>query len=401
MKKVCIVLNYGNEFPPFVSDFLKELDRKFEKIYFVSKELSKSEEIRYQHKKIDLVRLVPRKNIFYLLWIFLISIDNFAVMLKEKRLSLKSLLDILKLNYAAQLLMDHCKTAIKKNNSDEISVLAIWFWAEALAAAKLKKKYPEIRTVSLAHSFEIDREKNAIYDLGYLTFKHRYIDNIIFISRNMMNEYLKNLKGNISLEKIQVLYLGSNKKYQSNYLLNDKEIVQIVSCSRVVKEKRVYLILEAIKLIKEIRIEWTHFGDGPLMQDLKSKVEDNLPDNLKVNLEGKLSNDKIQKKYAEKGYMLFLNVSTSEGIPVAIMEAMSYGIPVMATDVGGNNEIVSKETGVMLPKDITAEALSKEILNFVRLYKEKNQLKKYEAEKVWREKFDAEKNMRKIVDLLR
>ena len=41
---------------------------------------------------------------------------------------------------------------------------------------------------------------------------------------------------------------------------------------------------------------------------------------------------------------LFINTSSSEGVPVSIMEALSVGIPIIATDVGGTKEIVTKTT---------------------------------------------------------
>jgi hypothetical protein len=46
-------------------------------------------------------------------------------------------------------------------------------------------------------------------------------------------------------------------------------------------------------------------------------------------------------------------------IPVSIMEAMAAGIPALATDVGGNTKIVDKETGHVLPVEITAGTLAK------------------------------------------
>lgn len=385
MKKICIILNYGNDLPPFVSSLLKHLDKEFERVFLVSKEVDKGK----------------KKKIFCFLKACFMSVGNFFVLLKEKRINIKSVLDILKLNYAAQCLIYSSKKIIEKYNSEEISVLAVWFWSEALAAARIKKTYQKIRTVSLAHSFEIDQEKNSVYDLGYLALKHKYLDHIVFISQNMRNAYIQNIKKSIDLNNIQVLYLGSNKKYYHRHQEKAKEIFHIVSCSRVVKEKRVHLILEALKLLKNIRIEWTHFGDGVLMSELKRQSTETISNSLKINLKGAVSNDEIQKNYAEKNYTLFLNVSTSEGIPVAIMEAMSYGIPVMATDVGGNNEIVSKDTGVLLPKDINAQMLSNELLNFANISVEKYKKMKQKAECVWKKKFDAEKNMKKIVDLLK
>lgn len=44
-----------------------------------------------------------------------------------------------------------------------------------------------------------------------------------------------------------------------------------------------------------------------------------------------------------------MNLSTSEGVPVSIMEVQSYGIPVIATNVGGTGEIIDKDNGILLP----------------------------------------------------
>jgi len=48
---------------------------------------------------------------------------------------------------------------------------------------------------------------------------------------------------------------------------------------------------------------------------------------------------------------LFINTSSSEGIPVSMMEAQSFGIPILAMDVGGVREIVGPQTGRLLQQD--------------------------------------------------
>lgn len=52
-------------------------------------------------------------------------------------------------------------------------------------------------------------------------------------------------------------------------------------------------------------------------------------------------------------------MSDSEGIPVSIMEAMSFGIPVIARNVGGMSEIVNEENGLLLENDDAEDAASK------------------------------------------
>jgi glycosyltransferase involved in cell wall biosynthesis len=65
--------------------------------------------------------------------------------------------------------------------------------------------------------------------------------------------------------------------------------------------------------------------------------------------------------YSSVPVVLFINVSSSEGVPVSIMEAMSFGIPVMATDAGGTSELVSEKTGLLINIDIAPQELAYKI----------------------------------------
>jgi len=48
-----------------------------------------------------------------------------------------------------------------------------------------------------------------------------------------------------------------------------------------------------------------------------------------------LPHNDVLNYYASNPVDVFINTSSSEGLPVSIMEAMSFGIPVIATNVGG------------------------------------------------------------------
>ena len=79
------------------------------------------------------------------------------------------------------------------------------------------------------------------------------------------------------------------------------------------------------------------------MRELQALIE-NKSKNLNVILTGYISNSDVKQLYMMNDFDLFVNMSLSEGIPVSIMEAISFGIPIIATNVGGNAEIVNDET---------------------------------------------------------
>lgn len=60
----------------------------------------------------------------------------------------------------------------------------------------------------------------------------------------------------------------------------------------------------------------------------------------------------------------FILPSRREGFNVSILEAMSCGIPVICTNVGGNKEIITDQTGI-IAQDISPESLQSAILNFL------------------------------------
>src|SRR5690606_35919751 len=82
-------------------------------------------------------------------------------------------------------------------------------------------------------------------------------------------------------------------------------------------------------------IQWHHFGDGPQMSLLEREKSEISIKNLTITLHGRVENSKIYDFYRYNPVDLFINLSSSEGIPVSIMEAISCGIPVVATNVGG------------------------------------------------------------------
>ena len=62
---------------------------------------------------------------------------------------------------------------------------------------------------------------------------------------------------------------------------------------------------------------------------------------------------------------LFINVSESEGVPVSIMEALSCGLPIIATNVGGVSEIVDAHVGVLIDKDFVFNDVSHAISELI------------------------------------
>lgn len=223
---------------------------------------------------------------------------------------------------------------------------------------------------------------------GYLPLRenfYRKADFLIPVSEDI-KEYLMEVY-NVPENKINVSKLGTN--YSGKNILAQNSEINIVTCSNLIPLKRLHLLLIAMSKIEDLDINHHHFGDGPEQKKLQLMAK-SLPGNIKVNWHGRVRNVEILDFYRNNSVDLFINLSQHEGIPVSIMEAMSFGIPCLATDVGATRELVNNENGSLIKSDSKIE---KEIIWTIRGSKKiKWKMKREEAYKYWLMNFNAEAN---------
>lgn len=232
-------------------------------------------------------------------------------------------------------LQEHCK-------NENIVLYTYWLntWATRLSILKKKKVIKNF--ISRVHGFDLYHEVNPFGYIPNRSFQLQLVDKVYSVSKKGMN-YLKE-RYPLYQSKIEYSYLGTKDSFSNQLLYND--VFTVLSCSSLNAIKRVHLIIEALTLL-DIPVRWIHIGDG----DLRSSVESlarKLPANVSYEFKGHLQNRDVMKYYQENFHHLFINVSSSEGLPVSVMEAMSFGIPVVATNVGGQSEIVNETNGFLL-----------------------------------------------------
>lgn len=142
----------------------------------------------------------------------------------------------------------------------------------------------------------------------------------------------------------------------------------IVSCAYIRSIKRLDLIMEALPLVAGCEIDWHIIGDGPDRDKLEFAAKE-LPENIHCIFHGDCSKKDISEIYTLP-IDCFINVSVSEGLPVSIMEAISAGIPIIATDVGGTGEIVNESTGALIEKDFNINDLANIIMSQMPKFKD-------------------------------
>ena len=99
------------------------------------------------------------------------------------------------------------------------------------------------------------------------------------------------------------------------------------------------------------------------MQDLKRKAQDIGVADC-VTFHGALAHEDVLEVLADSHLFVF-PTRVREGFPKAVIEAMACGLPVVATRVGGNGELVLEgETGFLVPR-ADSQALAAALLNYV------------------------------------
>jgi glycosyltransferase involved in cell wall biosynthesis len=275
---------------------------------------------------------------------------------------------------------------IKEHKQSQFVVYSYWL-SLSPGIALLKEKYPDLYAISRGHGGDIYDYRHSP---PYLPYKQKVInqlDKLFLISQNGA-EYLAEQSGG-SIPSLEVARLGTSKPEGLSQGSSDGTF-RIISCSYVVPVKRLELLVKSLAECKS-RIHWTHIGGGPDLNKLEGRAK-GLPQNITYEFTGNMANHEIVPYYLKNTVDLFINVSSSEGIPVSIMEAFSCGIPAVATDVGGTGELVNGSNGKLIPKDFEIAELAKLLDHQSRLSLSEKELLRESAYKTWNGMYNAEKN---------
>jgi glycosyltransferase involved in cell wall biosynthesis len=244
------------------------------------------------------------------------------------------------------------------------NLLFYTYWANDITLGLVKTaKNCEIKLNSRAHGHDLYED---FYD--YLPC-YKYIVsgvNKLFPVSEIGYNYLINKYPEYK-SSIFLSYLGV-KKAPSYSAYSQDGIIRIVSCSYMIPLKRIDLIINGLtEFIKQYDREviWTHFGEGELYSDINNQAKQILDVRFKYILKGFVDNNVLLKYYQENPVDLFITTSESEGVPISLLEAQTYGIPVIGTNIGGIPEIINNEVGVLLSSTPSSIEIATAINNIV------------------------------------
>jgi len=279
---------------------------------------------------------------------------------------------------AAKSLAKYCKT-------NKIDIIHTQFARENYISILSKKFYGN--SAVIIHTCHINTPNNTLW---------RFM-NKLFIKENFrtiavcgsVRELL--IANNYPADKVQLVYNGVYYRESLDKPPKNTNQFTFVSVTRFSEEKGIFFLLESAKLLKEQSAEFTLTiaGDGPLYGEAKKFVEQhNLSEN--ISLPGYCED--IQSLLLNSD--CFINSSSSEALSFAILEAMEAGLPIIATNVGGNPDIINEKTNCGL---LVAYGDSNEMANamFHIMDKPENTLKMAEnARKAIKEIFNVDNSIK-------
>ena len=405
MMNVLIICNYQREIPPFMITMVKYAEKYYDKIEYINPVLYNDNSFEIISDKVAF-RPISRKRSFRRLFCAFVGFfrrevrQDIKKAIYSKRFNKDFILHVASEIYPSELLYQEiCKLLRTQYKHDNVTALAAWFNCNAYVVARLKRKFPSITAAAYAHAFEVNPERGGYIDLSLNKYKHNNLDRVTFISSKVFNSYKKLMgyQGEAFLGKIDICYLGTLNR-DNCISMHGGDTLHLLSCSGVSELKRVDLILDVLESWSEYPIEWTHIGAGALYEQLSEKAQKISSINPYVNIRflGKLDNRRVHMYYKENPVDVFINVSISEGLPVSIMEAISYGVPVIATDVGGTSEIVTPPyNGFLLSPDLSHTDIKNAIMKYIEMSTKQKEFMRKNSKQIWESKFNSDVTLNK------
>ncbi|MDI9370003.1 MAG: glycosyltransferase [Synergistaceae bacterium] len=272
-------------------------------------------------------------------------------------------------------------------------VYSYWLSTSALAAQlaldRLGRPAP---LAARSHRFDLYEEEN---DLNYCPFQNYLVsrlDAVLPVSDHGTS-YIKGKYGGIARGDIRTSLLGVHGGGISRPSADG--VARVASCSFARPIKRLPLMAEAIGQL-DYPVLWTHIGDGPQLPEVRRLAADIMKEkpHIRIEFKGELPNREVLNYYDTNPVDVFLNASSSEGIPVSIMEASSRGIPTVATDVGGTSELVHDGDGggLLMPRDVTSAGIAESLSLMLNEPKKDRKNRREAAYRRWNKCFNAATN---------
>lgn len=251
-----------------------------------------------------------------------------------------------------------------------------------LAGISARKKGTKV--IYMAHGFHFYSGAPFLNWILYYPvekFLSRFTDGLITINQEDYRRAQKFHAGKtilipgvgIDLDKFQKKE-PTRQEIRNKLGIPERKII-LMSVGELTKRKNHMAVIEALACLEEYDILYVVCGDGPMKARLRARAEE-LGVRERVKLLG------FRKDIAELHKMadIFVFPSLQEGLPVAVMEAMASGLPIVASKIRGNEDLISNNQGGYLVNPMDSEQVAKAIEKMIQNPKKRKKMEERNLE---------------------
>jgi glycosyltransferase involved in cell wall biosynthesis len=247
-------------------------------------------------------------------------------------------------------------------------------YLSSLVAARLAKKYSKPLVVTQHNTFiQYNALWNAFERLNDLTVGKEILKlaDIIIVVSGATRKYVLSLGADS--KKIVILHNGVDiqrfrpkddiKEEMRRKLGIHKDAKVALSVRRLVYKNGIDTLIKSAEMVlqKNSNLVFLVIGKGPDLSEVKERIRQ-LKLEKNVKLLGFVSDEELPFYYNTADFFI-LPSKSGEGLPLVSLEAMACGLPVIATKVGGIEEIMEENFGIIVPPD-NPNSLKEAILDF-------------------------------------
>jgi len=259
-----------------------------------------------------------------------------------------------------------------------------------------EKFYNNYKTNLSFEDFNNNKQKISVELLKKIrNYSIKKCNKVIVPSDNLFDFIKKTGFENIVIKIVNGTFIESEKSklHQNKFLI----------VSRLVRHKNIDIVIKSftkLKKLHNINFHLDILGDGPEKLNLQNLI-DSLEMNNEIKLLGSKYDEELKKYYLNAKF--FLQLSNYEGLPHTVLEAMSFGLVAIVSNVGGNNDIITNNLNGYIynfQKNIdTIEDLTIFILNIISRDQENLNISNNAFDSI-KENFSLEKTINKYIDEL-
>ena len=244
-------------------------------------------------------------------------------------------------------------TLIKENNIQPFDLVIEHEQGYGVTRRRCKKKI-EAKWISLVQRTIYDTMSSgrcpfnpihARFLLFGSNFELSHSDAIVTLHEEMTAEILAYCPNTPITKSIPNGIPNPTKSFDEIHSIRENKI--ILFAGRLSIEKCVDVLIRAFAQIEPSDCELRIAGDTPGERQKLEKLVESLGIKNKVCFLGALPHCEVLKEM--KKAALFVLPSASEGLPFVLLEALSSGLPIIASDIPGNRAIIRSGVGMLTP----------------------------------------------------